>query len=621
MTLVAKKEFSNSPLGRLVNKTPLGEKLGLPQSDPINNGLLLNVLGASPQDVDPKYREQFTALQHRVEMLYTVRQEMRAVHPALAVIDTAKAAELENTPQNNAILYREMSEGFDGMRSDMSKLSETVTKDPNKALAFDVLVSETLHSIKDPQARKQANAWVNEQRQQDELLKALGGLGTLGLTAGGLLGGPLGWGANLTRALLLGGSVLGAATAAYEFPQLQIMDLAAKAGEAGGDKLTNQTPEQARMNLMLGYANLALAGLDGLAVAPTVLAKAMKVPSVVRAAGSMTKTQGRVLLNSIGRIQGEVTDAVLEKIVHAIRGADNLTTSTVFNADGTLSQSRPLGDLADRMETRTSGPNSTNRTATAARTTEIADNLSDEAAEKLLAKYPEWNNVKDYIGRPFDPSNPPPGYSHRVRNGKPELVRDSAEGPFPPLTVKDGVVMLQTGKSTRLSVYSRYKKNYLDWVEQTQGKAARTAAQKRIQDGNQLHHLVPDAVVQDNALTRELMSRSNSYTLDRGTNILDMPKVHDPKTGEIVHLGSHPKFNNYVQRLLNQKVRELTRGDAIPLDQVDVRELDKALHQVEDTLRTQLRDRTLPRNILEPLEGGGFKISDESQEAPRGSVA
>jgi hypothetical protein len=62
MTLVAKKEFSNSPLGRLVNQSPLGETLGLPQSDPINNGLLLNVLGASPQDVDPKYREQFKAL-------------------------------------------------------------------------------------------------------------------------------------------------------------------------------------------------------------------------------------------------------------------------------------------------------------------------------------------------------------------------------------------------------------------------------------------------------------------------------------------------------------------------------------------------------------------------------
>jgi hypothetical protein len=43
---------------------------------------------------------------------------------------------------------------------------------------------------------------------------------------------------------------------------MAIMDLAARAIAAGGEKLTNQTPEEARMNLAMGYANLAIAGLD-----------------------------------------------------------------------------------------------------------------------------------------------------------------------------------------------------------------------------------------------------------------------------------------------------------------------------------------------------------------------
>jgi hypothetical protein len=55
----------------------------------------------------------------------------------------------------------------------------------------------------------------------------------------------------------LGGAALNAAKAVYEFPQVMVMDLAAKASAAGGEKLTNQTPEEARMNLALGYANLA----------------------------------------------------------------------------------------------------------------------------------------------------------------------------------------------------------------------------------------------------------------------------------------------------------------------------------------------------------------------------
>jgi hypothetical protein len=57
------------------------------------------------------------------------------------------------------------------------------------------------------------------------------------------------------------------------------MDSVANASEAGGGKLMNPTPEQARMNLILGYANLVLARVDGLAVAPTALAKVMKVRS------------------------------------------------------------------------------------------------------------------------------------------------------------------------------------------------------------------------------------------------------------------------------------------------------------------------------------------------------
>jgi A nuclease family of the HNH/ENDO VII superfamily with conserved AHH len=171
---------------------------------------------------------------------------------------------------------------------------------------------------------------------------------------------------------------------------------------------------------------------------------------------------------------------------------------------------------------------------------------------------------KGYIGRALDPNNPPPGYRYQVRNGRPELVRGSKEGPYPPLTVENGIVYLQTGKTNRLSVFSRYKKNYLDWVEQTQGKAARTAAEQRLTDGNQLHHLTPDAVVRENDLTRELMRRSKTYTLDRGTNILDMTTLHNPKTKEIVHLGSHKKFNDYVNGLLNLEIRNLTGDGAIP---------------------------------------------------------
>jgi hypothetical protein len=311
--------------------------------------------------------------------------------------------------------------------------------------------------------------------------------------------------------------------------------------------------------------------------------------------------------------------AKLEKaLLPAVQGLDNATTQIVMNGDGTVSQSGPLNRTRQNMETRVAASGATS----ASKAIRVAENLSDEAAEKLLAKYPQWNKVKDFVGTHLDPNNLPPGYKPHRKDGKIiELHRDSTEGPFPPLTIKNGIIELQTGQSSRLSVFSRYKKNYLEWVEQTQGKAARTAAKQRLADGNQLHHLVPDAVVRDNLLTRQLMKRSKTYTLDRGTNILDMPVVHDPKTGKIIHLGSHPKFNKHVDGLLNLEVENLTGGRTIPLEQVKVEDIDKALRQVEDTLRNQIMNHTLPKDILKELEGGGFGISEGIKDPQRGEIA
>jgi A nuclease family of the HNH/ENDO VII superfamily with conserved AHH len=311
--------------------------------------------------------------------------------------------------------------------------------------------------------------------------------------------------------------------------------------------------------------------------------------------------------------------AKLEKaMLPAVQRLDNETTQMAMNADGTVSQSGPLNQTRQNMEARVAASVG----AKAAKPIQIASNLSDEAAEQLLAKYPQWDNVKDFVGKHLDPNNLPPGYNPHRKDGKIiELHRNNTEGPYPPLTIKNGIIELQTGQSSRLSVFSRYKKNYLEWVEQTQGRAARTAVQQRLDAGNQLHHLTPDAVVQSNDLTKELMRRSKNYTLDRGSNILDMPTLHDPTTGEIVHLGSHDKFNEYANELLNREFNNLTRGKTIPLSNVKVNDLDKAVRQVEDTLREQIKNRTLPESVLKELEGGGFKISNSIQDSQGGEVA
>jgi hypothetical protein len=439
------------------------------------------------------------------------------------------------------------------------------------------------------------------------------------LASGGLLLASLFPVGRLTATgLRLLGIGLGSSVVASQIPDLMLLDLAAQAGRGGAGKLTSQNPEEARLNLIMGYTNLVLAGLDlGLEVG--LVQRLTQVPELLSAAATLTREQSRVLVNSIARHTENLSDGMLARLVEEVRTADARTTLIVMNSDGSLTQMRPLEGVTEKLESTTAARASGNA-AKASKAIQVGEELSDEAAEELLAKYPQWNNVKDFVGKHLDLNNLPPGYKYRVKNGQPELYRDSTEGPFPPLTVKNGVVELQTGQSSRLSVFSRYKKNYLDWVEETQGKAARVAAQKRLDAGNQLHHLTPDAVVRENLLTQELMRRSKTYTLDRGTNILDMPTVHDPKTGEIVHLGSHPGFNKYVDGLLNLEIGNLTGDGAIPLEKVKMEDIDKALRQVEDLLRDQIINRTLPKNVLKELEGGGFGISEGFKDSQRGEI-
>jgi A nuclease family of the HNH/ENDO VII superfamily with conserved AHH len=548
-------------------------------------------------------------LTSQIESARQMQVSLTYAYPALAAIK----GETGENPQDIQTVQGRLPKTFNETRGDIDRLSKALVDDPSKAWLFDSVVAAQLKDKSlSPQQRQQL-----VQRIEQEHRDSAGGLMLGGLLSGGLFAASFIPGLQEGAIpLRLAGMGLGGGIAASEIPDLMLLDAAAQSGKGGAGQLTSQSPEQARFNLVMGYANVGLAGLDvGLEVG--AVQKLAKVPGLLRSAASLTREQSRILVASLSRIKGKVTEAVVQRVTAAVRRGEPEVVIEGFGKVN-LNEIR-TGEVTTEQAVKKArvGAGGTS----AAKSIQIADGLSDEAAEKLLAKYPQWNKVKDFVGRHLDPNNLPPGYKYRVKNNRPELYRDSTEGPFPPLTVKNGVVELQTGTSSRLSVYSRYKKNYLDWVEQTQGKAARTAAEQRIKDGNQLHHLTPDAVVQRNDLTKELMRRSKNYTLDRGTNILDMPTLHNPKTGEIVHLGSHDEFNKYAERLLDQKVERLTGDGAIPLDKVNINDIDKAVRQVEDTLREQIKNRTLPESVLKELEGGGFKISESIQDSQGDKVA
>ncbi|MBN9687169.1 MULTISPECIES: AHH domain-containing protein [unclassified Corallococcus] len=267
------------------------------------------------------------------------------------------------------------------------------------------------------------------------------------------------------------------------------------------------------------------------------------------------------------------------------------------------------------------------RTQSDAEPTLTERTLSDAEWERLLERLPNWDKLKELVGRKIPKDGTPEfnalkkeleaaGYRlekmskgsqpYRIRRLDGKALGDELGA----LTVtEDGLVVLKVGKGTpRISIYSRYRKNYLDWVEKTHGSAARKAAEVRIAGGNPMHHLIPDAVAQKHPLIRKALERIEGYTIDRGTNILDMP-CKNPK-GKIMHLGSHPKYNSYVTTLLDDALESL--DDALskrkPGSSLTPREIQDALLEVEMNLREAIESGGLPMEVLKELSEDGIVV-------------
>jgi hypothetical protein len=253
--------------------------------------------------------------------------------------------------------------------------------------------------------------------------------------------------------------------------------------------------------------------------------------------------------------------------------------------------------------------------------------VSDAEWEKLVKDLPNWDTLKQIVGRKIPKEGTPAfeafkkeleaaGYRlekmsqgpqpYRIRRPNGQAFGDELGA----LTVTEErlvVIKLKNGTS-RISIYSRYRKNYLDCVEKNHGLAARKAAAVRIDGGNPMHHLIPDAVAQKHPLIRKAMERIEGYTIDRGTNILDMPSK-DPM-GQIMHLGSHPKYNSYVATLLDDALTVL--DDALskrkPGSVLTPAEIENAILEIETSLREAIETGNLPADVLKELVEDGIVV-------------
>ncbi|WP_208752270.1 AHH domain-containing protein [Corallococcus carmarthensis] len=244
--------------------------------------------------------------------------------------------------------------------------------------------------------------------------------------------------------------------------------------------------------------------------------------------------------------------------------------------------------------------------------------VGDAELEKLLEKLPNWEKLKDFVGRRIPKEGTPEfnafkqelqsaGYRlEKLSNGPQPYRLRRPDGKalgdeFGALTVtEDGLVVLKVGKGTpRLSVFTRYRKNYLDWVEKTQGPAARAAAEVRLSAGHPMHHLIPDAVAQSHPLIRTAMERLKGYTIDRGSNILDMHSGINVE-GQLIHSGSHPIYSKFVEARLDAARKKLLMTG--PSSSWTPKIIEDAILKVENELRQVIQSGNLKEPVIKVIQ-------------------
>ncbi|RKG67793.1 hypothetical protein D7V80_14940 [Corallococcus sp. CA054B] len=253
--------------------------------------------------------------------------------------------------------------------------------------------------------------------------------------------------------------------------------------------------------------------------------------------------------------------------------------------------------------------------------------LGDAELEKLLEKLPNWDKLKQFVGRQIPKEGTPAfdafkkelqeaGYRLEKLSDGPQPYRlrrpngQSLGNEYAALTVtEDGLIVLKSSKApSRISIFTRYRKNYLDWVKQTHDEAARAAAEARISQGHPLHHLIPDAEAQTNQLVREAMKRVEGYTIDRGSNILDMPPGANPEWGYI-HSGSHPSYSNLVRSMLNRELAKLIKLG--PPSRWTPKAIDDAIRKVEDELRHAIESKVLEAPVIKKVYDGDVLVGQK----------
>jgi hypothetical protein len=297
-----------------------------------------------------------------------------------------------------------------------------------------------------------------------------------------------------------------------------LLDAAAQAGRGGVGQLTNQLPQEARFNLVMGYANVALAGLD-------VGAEMKVIQGLERLVG-----QGSVL-------GAQVSRQVWGQVMLLVR----LGEAGIEKARVLLMEAKGISGA-----------------------------MVDEVLEVL------W------------PSQEVAGVG--------KMSRQEMRGQTAGVTTEEALQQAKAGPKGKKKPSSDYRKNFED-------------SNGSISEDHQVHHLATQASFNKSELA-QAWKKLGIADVHEAANLEALPTTkgaYDKSSIKIQHSGSHPKWNEHVDGVLEEKQKELeVKYDSLDKVPVDV------MNQTKDKVIQQLQEDLLDKNL--GIEEGWIKPTDKGMD-------
>ncbi len=204
-----------------------------------------------------------------------------------------------------------------------------------------------------------------------------------------------------------------------------------------------------------------------------------------------------------------------------------------------------------------------------------------------------WKDVENLIGKEIKVGEKlPEGY--HWHNGQIFRNKGNVDANYTALTLKDGKIALR--ESDRLSNPAIMNKNFEASIRaDIKAKSPNLNISQierlvRSERGRvQIHHLIPDEVVQTTELGRA--AQKAGYNLDQASNLRGMPRKQSDRLDDldIEHRGSHPKYSELVTKEMNDAAKNIRRKYKLDsLDHMDKLPTEK-VQKIQREIRLEMK--------------------------------